>query len=183
VDIPGPYYKVNGWANVMMDAALSIVTIGSIIGVDETIQAFPGRSKQKVTTKGELTPAGLKICVLYVAGYVLQWIWHRPGSQYDPVCVEGRRVPKVKATSSYGSCNGSTDDSSDGSSDKAMALNLTQAVVVALVNWLPRQTHHVYINNIFSSPDLFFALKQLGIGATGTWRTNCGLYRRLIEGR
>ncbi|KAI9148646.1 hypothetical protein HJFPF1_10687 [Paramyrothecium foliicola] len=89
--MPGPYYKVNEWVNVMMDAALSIITIGSIIGVDEAMQGFQGRSKQK-------------------------WIWHRPGSQHCPVGVEGRWGPKFKATSSYGSSNGSTDGSSDGSS-------------------------------------------------------------------
>jgi hypothetical protein len=69
--MPGHYYKANEWAGVMMDAALSIVTIGSVIGVDEAMQAFQGRSKQNVTIKGKPTPTGLKIWVLAVAGYVL----------------------------------------------------------------------------------------------------------------
>jgi hypothetical protein len=71
VDVPGPYHKVNEWANVIMDAALSIVSVGSIVTVDEAMQAFQGRSKQKVTIKGKPTPTGLKIWVLAVAGYVL----------------------------------------------------------------------------------------------------------------
>jgi hypothetical protein len=173
--MPGRYYKVDEWSNVMMDAALSIVTIGSTIGVDEAMQAFEGRSKQNVTIKEKLTTTGLKIWVLAVAGYVLQWMWHRPGSQYGPVSVKGRRDPRnprIKVTS--------LDGSSDGSSDKAPALNPVEAVVVALVNRLPRHTYHVYIDNPFSPPDLFLALRQLGIGATGTYGTHSGLYCRLI---
>ncbi|KFA48712.1 hypothetical protein S40293_09767 [Stachybotrys chartarum IBT 40293] len=99
-----------------MEAALDIVIIGSVIGVDEAVQGFQGRSSQIVTIKTKPTPTGLKIWVLAVKGYILQWIWHKPGSQYGPVGIEGRRGPKVKA------------------SDKPPALNPTQAVVVALVN-------------------------------------------------
>jgi hypothetical protein len=50
MDVPDPYNKVNEWANVMMNAAVSIVSVGSIVTVDEAIQAFQGRSKQKVTS-------------------------------------------------------------------------------------------------------------------------------------
>ncbi|KFA69248.1 hypothetical protein S40285_09311 [Stachybotrys chlorohalonatus IBT 40285] len=59
-------------------------------------------------------------------------------------------------------------------------LNPTQAVVVALVNKLPKGTYHVFLDNLFSSPDLFKALRILGIGATGTCRTNCALYRDIV---
>ncbi|KAI9146920.1 hypothetical protein HJFPF1_12948 [Paramyrothecium foliicola] len=47
-------------------------------------------------------------------------------------------------------------------------LNPTQAVVVTLVSQLPEGTYHVIINNLFSSPNLFRALRILGVGATGT---------------
>ncbi|KFA54513.1 hypothetical protein S40293_08946 [Stachybotrys chartarum IBT 40293] len=59
-------------------------------------------------------------------------------------------------------------------------LNPTQAVVIALVNKLPEGTYYVFLNNLFSSPDLFKALRILGIRATGTCRTNCGLYYKII---
>jgi hypothetical protein len=58
----------------MIDAAVNIVSVGSIITIDKAIQAFEGHSKQKVTIKGKPTPTGLKIWVLAVAGYMLQWI-------------------------------------------------------------------------------------------------------------
>jgi hypothetical protein len=59
-------------------------------------------------------------------------------------------------------------------------LNPTQAVVATLVSQLPEGTYHVIVDNLFSSPDLFRALRALGVGATGTCRTNCGLYRDII---
>ncbi|EMT67900.1 hypothetical protein FOC4_g10000079 [Fusarium odoratissimum] len=40
---------------------------------------------------------------------------------------------------------------------------------------LSTQTHHVFTDNLFSSPQLFRLLRQLGYGATGTARPNCGI--------
>ncbi|KFA65980.1 hypothetical protein S40285_09768 [Stachybotrys chlorohalonatus IBT 40285] len=71
MDIPGPYNKVNEWANVMMEATLNIVIIGSIIGIDEAMQGFQGNSSQIVTIKTKPTPTGLKIWFLAVKGYIL----------------------------------------------------------------------------------------------------------------
>jgi hypothetical protein len=60
-------------------------------------------------------------------------------------------------------------------------LNPTQAVVVALVNLLPEARYHVFLDNLFSSSNLFRRLRQLGHGATGTARRNYGLYRLLVK--
>ncbi|RKK30578.1 hypothetical protein BFJ66_g16247 [Fusarium oxysporum f. sp. cepae] len=60
-------------------------------------------------------------------------------------------------------------------------LNPTQAVVVALVNLLPTSTYHVFLDNLFSSCDLFRRLRQRGHGATGTARKNCGIYKPLVK--
>lgn len=57
-------------------------------------------------------------------------------------------------------------------------LNPTHAVVVALLDRLPEGTYHVFIDNFFSSPNLFRQLRKRGIGATGTCRTNCGLWHQ-----
>jgi hypothetical protein len=40
---------------------------------------------------------------------------------------------------------------------------------------LPKQTYHVFTDNLFSSPNLFRALREAGCGATGTARPNCGI--------
>ena len=59
-------------------------------------------------------------------------------------------------------------------------LNPTQAVVIALVNKLPKGTYYIFLNNLFLSPDLFKALRILGIRAIGTCRMNYRLYRNII---
>jgi hypothetical protein len=66
---------------------------------------------------------------------------------------------------------------------KIVALNSTQSVVVALINLLPISTYHVFVDNLFSSPDLFRSLRQHGHGATGTARSNCGIYNGLVEAK
>jgi hypothetical protein len=54
-------------------------------------------------------------------------------------------------------------------------LSNTQSVVIHLLKRLSTQTHHVFTDNLFSSPQLFRLLRQLGYGATGTARPNCGI--------
>jgi hypothetical protein len=64
---------------------------------------------------------------------------------------------------------------------KITALNSTQSAVIALINLLPESTYHVFVDNLFSSPDLFHSLRQHGHGATGTARPNCGIYKGLAK--
>jgi hypothetical protein len=54
-------------------------------------------------------------------------------------------------------------------------------VVVALVKLLPKARYHVFLDNLFSSPNLFRRLRQLGHGATGTARQNCGFHEPLVK--
>jgi hypothetical protein len=64
---------------------------------------------------------------------------------------------------------------------KLLPLNPTQTVVVALVNKLPVKTYHIIIDNLFSSPNLFKALRIIGVGATGTCCISCGLYYYIAD--
>lgn len=54
-------------------------------------------------------------------------------------------------------------------------------ITESTVSKLPAGTYHVFLDNLFSAPDLFVVLRHIGIGATGTCRTNCGLYSRLVK--
>ncbi|KAJ3522867.1 hypothetical protein NM208_g12684 [Fusarium decemcellulare] len=47
--------------------------------------------------------------------------------------------------------------------------------------WLPKETYHVFLDNLFSSPKLFRILRQRGYGAAGTCRTNYGIYKALAK--
>jgi hypothetical protein len=222
IGVPDPFNQVNEWSNYMMEAAVRLVEIGSIIGVDEGIVGFKGQSRHKITIKTKPTPTGLKVWILAAQGYLLRWYWHQSGPKYGPVGVKADLQAvakpsdnKLSDSSSDGSSDGSSDDishssSSEDSADEGTdegigdlgpldepscetagalsrgiltelpALNPTQAVVVALVSRLPPDTYHVFLDNLFSSPDLFRALRILGAGATGTCRTNCGLYRDIV---
>jgi hypothetical protein len=62
-----------------------------------------------------------------------------------------------------------------------MALNSTQSVVIALINLLLELTYHVFVDNLFSSPDLFRSLRQHGHGVTGTARPHFGIYNGLAD--
>ncbi|KAK2685569.1 hypothetical protein QWA68_015861 [Fusarium oxysporum] len=48
---------------------------------------------------------------------------------------------------------------------------------------LPKQTYHVFTDNLFSSPNLFRALREAGYGATGTARLNCDIRKELKEAK
>ena len=49
----------------------------------------------------------------------------------------------------------------------------SHAVVLALVEKLQGRRHHVYMDNFYSSPDLFTELREQGFGACGTVCINC----------
>ena len=61
IGVPGPFNNVNEWSYFMMETAIRLVEIGSIIGIDEGIIGFKGRSRHKVTIKTKPTPTGLKV--------------------------------------------------------------------------------------------------------------------------
>ena len=129
--LPRPYSQVNEWADTLMAVSLAAVVVGSHIAVDEAIRGFEGQTKQRVTIKTKPTPTGLKIWIVAIQGYILHWIWHMPGGVLGPV--GWRRETK--------------EEKKD-----PCRVNPTQAVVVKLIEALPCQTYHVYLDNLFSSP-------------------------------
>ncbi|KAF4343858.1 hypothetical protein FBEOM_2191 [Fusarium beomiforme] len=163
--VPHPFSKVNEWSDIIQTAATELFIPGTNISVDEGIIGFEGKSIHKITIPNKPTDTGLKIWQLSQRGYLLRWTWHVPGSKYGPIGVEFRRG-RPKTTSSP---------------TKMADLNPTQDVVAALASKLPAGVYHVFLDNLFSAPDLFVVLGHLGIGATGTCRTNCGLYRQLVK--
>ncbi|KAL6362976.1 hypothetical protein LRP88_02376 [Fusarium phalaenopsidis] len=121
------------------------------------------------------------------------WIWHQPGAKYGPVGVQ-KKKPASQRKKSKGNGKGpSKADKADEVEEviyvateagaKIIALNSTQSVVIALISLLPISIYHVFVDNLFSSPDLFRSLRQHGHGATGTARPNCGIYKGLAEAK
>ena len=50
-----------------------------------------------------------------------------------------------------------------------------------LLKRLPPQKYHVYIDNLFTSNNLFLYFRSLGFGATGTCRSSSGVISDLAE--
>ncbi|KAJ0133681.1 hypothetical protein HZ326_23269 [Fusarium oxysporum f. sp. albedinis] len=121
---------------------------------------FTGRSKETTVVKNKPTPVGFKVWVIAQQGFFLQWLWHVKASPYKAVIVE------LPIPTPYGK---------KGKLRTEIPLNNTQSIVVHLLKRLSTQTHHVFTDNLFSSPQLFRLLRQLGHGATGTARPNCGI--------
>ena len=60
----------------------------------------------------------------------------------------------------------------EGKQQQPTEVGLTQRVVTNLVSSVYGRGHHVYMDNYFSSPNLFDELQQNQVGACGTLRLN-----------
>ncbi|KAM5341427.1 hypothetical protein ACJ41O_014458 [Fusarium nematophilum] len=188
IDETGPLPKVfqaaTEWSDHIQAASAEIFLPGSHLAVDECMVRYTGRSNETTVVKGKPTPLGLKIWVIAQQGFFIHWEWHNPGAKYGPVGVE--LPPPKSSTRGRGGRRGGggrgtakAAEKRPATEEKPIALNSTQSVVVALTNRLPKGTYHVFVDNLFSSPDLFRSLRQHGHGATGTAHHNCGIHEEL----
>ncbi|KAJ0126255.1 Uncharacterized protein HZ326_30637 [Fusarium oxysporum f. sp. albedinis] len=108
------------------------------------------------------------IYVIAQHGFFLRWLWHVKASPYTAVIVK-LPLPHEKGEK--------------GNLKATVALSNTQSDIIHLCNLLPKQTYHVFTGDLFSSPNLFRALREVGYGATGTARPNCGIRKELKEAK
>ncbi|KFA78646.1 hypothetical protein S40288_10375 [Stachybotrys chartarum IBT 40288] len=121
------------------------------------------RDYWKASTAESYYPAhSFKIWVLAQKGYFLAWIGHSPYNKYSPA----GKPPRKKR-----------------GEVRAPALNPTQSVVPFLVKRLPTASYYVFLDNLFSSPQLFEQLRNEGHGATGTARPNYGIFKDLVDAK
>jgi hypothetical protein len=130
-------------------------------------------------------------------GFFLKWVFHRPGPKYGPVAL---KIPRRKSPhQGVGDAGAGAEARAKGRSrgparlrevdkveevtevvtdeSRVIALNSTQSVVVVLLHLLPTATYRVFMDNPFSSSDLFLSLRQHGPEATGTARANSSIWR------
>lgn len=92
-------------------------------------------------------------------GYVLHWCFHSRGKKGGPVGI--------------------------GPVLKELGNNKTAAVVDYLLDQLPKlllgYTYGVFLNNLFTSRKLLVYLAFKGYGATGTARTNSGIFKKFVD--
>ena len=124
---------------------------GRDVAVDECMQCFTGRSSDTLTIPSKPIPTGYKIWSICDQGYTLSWAYHQKGK--GPFEVE----------SVEGLCK-------------------TASVVIHLLDRLPKSLrYYVFLDNLFTSHDLFVALEKRGYGACGTARINSGMVKSLID--
>jgi hypothetical protein len=128
--------------------------------------SFTGRSKDTTLVKDKPTPIGFKVWVTAQDGDFLRWLWRVKGSPYTAVVV---KLPPSKP------------QGQKGKPKIFVALSNIQSVALHLCTMLPKQTYHVFTDNLFSSPNLFRALREAGYGVTGTARLNCDIREGLKE--
>ncbi|UPL02957.1 hypothetical protein LCI18_013891 [Fusarium solani-melongenae] len=180
IDETGPLPKVfqacDEWSDHIQAASAEIFIPGSHLAIDECMIRFTGRSNETTVIKGKPIPRGFKIWVVAQHGFFIHWFWHITGAQYGAVGVELPPAKRRRTCRTQGS-----QETQEGSSDEPIALNSTQSVIVALANTLPKATYHIFVDNLFSSSDLFRSLRMHGHGATGTARANSGINEELVH--
>ncbi|KAG6979697.1 PiggyBac transposable element-derived protein 4 [Fusarium oxysporum f. sp. conglutinans] len=160
---------------------MQIFQPGSHLAVDECMIRYTGKSDDTTVIKGKPDPVGFKIWVIAQYGFFIRWIWHVKEKPHGAVGVEistqkslsqGRPSKRRKVTVE-----------APDTKDEPFAPNSTQAIVIALTNMLPKATYHIFMDNLFSSSPLFRNLRNHGLGATGTARTNSGIHQELVQDR
>ena len=145
ISAPHPHWfsKVEPLATHIRNACKSCWTPSSNVSVDEMICRFSGRSQHTMRMKGKPIPSGYVIYSLCDAGYTWTFEFYSR--------VEASPHPR--------------DETIGGE-----VANL----VYHLATQLPHRArnYNVYMDNYFSSVELFRALRKKNIGACGTVRTN-----------
>ncbi|KAJ0135239.1 Uncharacterized protein HZ326_21717 [Fusarium oxysporum f. sp. albedinis] len=127
---------------------------------------YTGRNKQVTRIPNKPVDTGFKVWIAAQLGIFMRWIWHQPGARYGPVGVQKKPASQKKKTKGKVKASSKTDKVEDviyvatEAEAKIVALNSTQNVVIALFNLPPISTYHVFVDNLFSSPDLFRSLRQ-----------------------
>ncbi|KAF6518360.1 hypothetical protein HZS61_002438 [Fusarium oxysporum f. sp. conglutinans] len=188
-NLPTVFQCVESWSQHLQQATTELCEPGTHLAVDEAMIRYTGRNKQVTRVPNKPVDTGFKVWIDAQLGIFMRWIWHQPGARYGPVGVQKKPASQKKKTKGKIKGSSKTDKVEDviyvatEAEAKIVALNSTQSVVVALINLLPISTYHVFVDNLFSSPDLFRSLRQHGHGATGTARSNCGIYNGLVEAK
>ncbi|SCO87702.1 uncharacterized protein FRV6_11829 [Fusarium oxysporum] len=171
-DLPEAFQAAEPWSDLIQKVSAQLYIPGNNIAVDECMVPFTGRSKDTTLVKNKPTPVGFKVWVIAQNGLFVRWLWYVKASTYTAVIVELPTKKKPAAKPQQGK-------KGKGRPKKTVVLINTAGVVIHLVNMLPKQTYHVFMDNRFSSPNLFRALREAGYGVTGTARPNCGITKEL----
>ncbi|KAJ3454536.1 hypothetical protein MRS44_013136 [Fusarium solani] len=177
---PEVFQCAQPWSNHIQYATTQLCEPGSRLTVDEGMIRYTGRNSEVTYVPGKPTDTGFKVWVVAQLGIFLRWIWHQPGAEHGPVGVERPKRKKSVSQRGRGGRRGRGRGGRRGKAsrereaseadkveevihvltndgDKVITLNSTQSVIIALMNLLPQLTYHVFVDSLFSSPDLFLS--------------------------
>ena len=155
-----PFERVDYWSKILQVRSMDFWLPGSEVSVDEAMVRFAGRSVHTVHLPSKPIPIGMKVWCIAQAGFMIGWFWHSKG-RGPQGCLQ--EIPESLYPLYQGLAN-------------------TQAVVFALLLKLPRTPpslygYYVYMDNLFSTAQLFSLLLKYGIKATSIARVCEGISR------
>jgi hypothetical protein len=141
----GVFNKINDFSAHLQETSTQYWKPAAEISIDEAMVRFSGKSADTVHLPSKPIPIGYKVWVAADSGYFLRWSFHAKGT--GPIGYNGLLYPTLAPT---------------------------QGIVADLLNRLPipptNYGYHCYMDNLFSTPELFELLRYQGIAATGTTR-------------
>ena len=129
------------------------------VAIDEMMVGFSGRSGHTLRAKHKPIKEGFKLWALCFAGYTYDFLWYSRTKSKVSILTYCTLLIACLETAELRLKNG---------------LSATGSMVYQLAKALPydRYTFSIYMDNYFSSPELYTKLLKLGIGAAGTCRQN-----------
>ena len=153
----GVFNKIENWSNHLQQTSTRYWKPASDVSVDEAMVRYTGKSTETVHLPAKPIPMGYKLWVVADSGYFLRWSFHAKSS--GPVGYDASLYPELAPT---------------------------QGIVIDLLSRLPAPPstshgYHCFMDNLFSTPELFEFLRDQGTAATGTARLGRIDSRKMAE--
>ena len=153
-----PLFKLRPFLSPLIKNFQSSYTLNREVSLDESMIGFKGRLGFIQYMPKKPTKWGLKAFVVSDAktGYIYNWHLYT-GTEISN---------SLQLTTVLILCTGKDDSLASGD------VGMTHAVVMKLVDPIKDSGHHVYMDNYYTSPQVFSDLRANGFGACGTLRLN-----------
>ena len=153
-----PLFKLRPFLSPLIKNFQSSYTLNREVSLDESMIGFKGRLGFIQYMPKKPTKWGLKAFVVSDAktGYIYNWHLYT-GTEISN---------SLQLTTVLILCTGKDDSLASGD------VGMTHAVVMKLVDPIKDRGHHVYMDNYYTSPQVFSDLRANGFGACGTLRLN-----------
>jgi Transposase IS4 len=152
------YIKMQRISEDLMRSSQRYWLHGSELCIDESMIGFQGRSAHKVVLKNKPIQEGFKLWILYDSGYAILWLFYTPKQP-----TFNMNEQNLTLASHY-------------------YLSNTEKVIFNLALQLQKRCIiHLYVDNLFTSARLAYALRMYSIGLTGVCKAGIRTPTRVRE--